>query len=189
MFPALEGSSILTYSVAPSARHLFSVSPNGSLYALAPLDREASDSHAFVVTASDEGGLASECLVRISVLDENDNPPRIVFPASGASVPENSPVNTPVVKLSAVDRDEGRNAEVDFFLAEEDANSARFSLGRVDGILRTRMAFDREEEDEFVVRVRAVDHGAPRLSSEVEVKVKVVDENDNAPVFTLRQHA
>lgn len=174
----------------PSVSHLFHISNNGSLYPKLALDREERDSYAFVVTVTDgaapaASGLSATCLVRVNVLDDNDNAPVLAVP-SVAAVTENSPVNTPVAKVTAKDADEGRNAEVDFFLED---GEERFTVGRVDGIVRTAVGFDREEQDLHLIKVKAVDRGSPRLSSEVELKVKILDENDNPPVFNLKQHS
>ena len=70
----------------------------------------------------------------------------------------------------------------------EDSEGGRFSVGRIDGVLRSVASLDREERSEYLLSVTAVDNGSPNsLSSKVEVVVNVVDMNDNAPEF-LQKH-
>jgi hypothetical protein len=47
-------------------------------------------------------------------------------------------------------------------------------------------SLDREERAEYALRITAVDGGAPRLSSTIEVVVQVTDVNDNTPEFTQK---
>ncbi len=73
---------------------------------------------------------------------------------------ENAPVGTPFASVRARDPDSGRNGEVHYLL--EDSHGARFSVGRVDGVLRSEAALDREVEDTYKLAVVAADNGSPR---------------------------
>ena len=63
-----------------------------------------------------------------------------------------------------------------------------FSLGRLDGILRTRRPLDREQEAEFHLVVLARDRGSPPLSAQQLLTVTVTDTNDNTPVFSPKTY-
>ena len=49
-------------------------------------------------------------------------------------------------------------------------------------------ALNYESEKSFLLRVRAVDHGRPQLSSSTFLRIGVLNENDNPPVFDHEQY-
>lgn len=181
----LVSEGTLVFSVEEQFRDTFSVTPSGDLVTVSGLDRERDSFYAFKVTVSDSfgdaGGLSSTCVVEVTVADVNDEPPAFDRPRIFASVPENAPAGTPFAKVSARDADAGRNAEVSYLL--EDSYGERFSVGRVDGMVRSEAALDREETGRYTLAVVASDNGRPRLSSRVEIEVTVENDDDNAPAF------
>ena len=70
----------------------------------------------------------------------------------------------------------------------EDSHGGKFSIGRIDGVLRSADLLDREVGDHYNLVVTAIDSGIPRHSSKVEVVVNVVDGNDNPPRFEQKQY-
>lgn len=69
-------------------------------------------------------------------------------------------------------------------------NSSRPEFGVFpDGTLYVAQILDRETKDRYELVVKAVDGGLPmaRTSSTV-IHVKVLDDNDNAPVFSRSQY-
>ena len=99
-------------------------------------------------------------MVEVTVSDVNDVAPSFEEDSVSASVSENAPDGTSFAKVAARDADEGRNAEVHYFL--EDSYSSRFSVGRVDGVLRSEAPLDREEREQYKLAVVATDNGSPR---------------------------
>ncbi len=166
----------LRFQVEEPFDELFSVTPEGDLVTVAALDREKEAAYAFRVTVSDDGPLdypyggvasritdrvfTSTCLVEVTVSDVNDVAPSFEEDSVSASVSENAPAGTSFAKVAARDADEGRNAEVHYFL--EDSYSSRFSVGRVDGVLRSEAPLDREEREQYKLAVVATDNGSPR---------------------------
>lgn len=51
------------------------------------------------------------------------------------------------------------------------------------GSLSILKALDREEQEVFNLTILAVDHGSPQLSTSQKLSVRVIDVNDEAPVF------
>ena len=177
-------SSGLRFEVEDAFTSAFSVSSNGTLITNHPLDRESQDFYAFSVTVIDGDQnsvqLTSTCLVEVTVDDVNDHAPEIDLPQT-LQIKENSPVKTPIAKISVIDLDYGKNADVNFFLQGRHAN--KFSIGKIDGILRSDVQLDREENSFYQVSVVAEDGGYPSLSSSVDVVIQAEDVNDNFPVF------
>ena len=167
---------------------------NGTLVSKQPLDREQQSSYEFVVKAVDggkstiggSGRNSATTTVKLSLEDINDSVPEITSPTN-AYVLENKPANTVVMPVTTIDRDTGVNADIEYFITNSDSDA--FDIGRLDGILRTRDVLDREERSLYVLTVTVMDMGRPRLSSSAEVKINVVDTNDNTPTFTPRQYS
>lgn len=89
--------------------------------------------------------------------------------------------------IKAIDKDEGRNGYIEYTLAAEP--SVPFSLGSVDGLLRISGRIDREMQLSYQLMVTARDRGEPPKSTTSEIVVKVLDTNDNSPVFDPKQYS
>jgi protocadherin Fat 4 len=180
---------------AEAAQGTFRISDNGTIYTIADLDREREPFYTFKVTVRDEKenfpggtGHSATCMVQISISDINDYAPEIELPPQHElSVVENSPPNTAIARIAATDRDAGVNSELHYFL--EDSLLMKFSIGRIDGILRSVVSLDREDVSQYDLSVKVVDNGQPRLSSKVDIKVKVEDLNDNVPKFNPKYYS
>ena len=90
---------------------------SGVIETMLPVDREAQDTYEFVVSVTD-GGIPpreSTVPVKINILDINDNAP--VFQHQGfyqTSIKENEPKGTPVIQVSAYDKDKGENRTITY---------------------------------------------------------------------------
>ncbi|KAM7290979.1 cadherin-related tumor suppressor [Ixodes scapularis] len=162
---------------------------NGTIVTRLPLDRERKSLYSLVVRATDQAPevhkrLSSSVQVTIVLKDVNDMVPEFVTP-NVTSVQENAPANTIVMAVKAVDRDEGRNSYVEYSVSPEHT----FSLGPVDGLLRVRGLLDREQRASYELLVTARDRGHPVRVASQRLRVRLLDENDNSPVFDPRQYS
>lgn len=82
------------------------------------LDRELSPYFNFTVLATDLGSpaLSSEVEVSINLVDINDNSPTFNKTVYQAYVMENQPIGTPLLVVTATDKDEGINARLSYGL-------------------------------------------------------------------------
>jgi hypothetical protein len=166
----------------------FGVFPDGFLYVKSPLDRESRDYYSLTLTASDHGvpPRSSQVPVVIHVLDENDNSPQFTNTTFIFKIKENEPPDTFVGKLTATDKDIGRNAELTFSLpiAQND-----FRIDSRNGFIKTLKSFDRESlahttgQNYITLTVTVSDNGKPKLLDSVRVTIYITDVNDNAPIF------
>ena len=79
------------------------------------------------------------------------------------SVMENVPINTVVMAIKAIDKDEGRNSYIEYSLSP--VVDGCFSLGPVDGLLRVSASLDRENRSNYTLHVTAYDRGLPSRST------------------------
>uniref|UniRef100_A0A4W6G0D9 Cadherin domain-containing protein n=1 Tax=Lates calcarifer TaxID=8187 RepID=A0A4W6G0D9_LATCA len=151
------------------------------------LDREKQKELNLLLTALDGGSpqRSGTVVIHVTVLDANDNAPVFSQAVYKASLPENSPPDTVVIKVSATDADEGVNGDVTFYfgqVSDEDVNA--FSIDPKTGEIRVTGVIDFEDRSSFEMRVQAKD--GLGLNSYAKVTIDITDINDNAPVIYLK---
>lgn len=94
--------------------NLFAVDSSGQLTVASPLDRETHDSHLVAVLAETDSSPPLTALAEflLSVLDENDNQPQFESSPYVIQLAENVEEGTSILKVTAIDRDQGSNGEV-----------------------------------------------------------------------------
>ncbi|KAM9130301.1 LOW QUALITY PROTEIN: protocadherin gamma-B5-like [Pangshura tecta] len=152
-----------------------------------PLDRERTPEYNITITATDKGSppLSTQKTILLQISDINDNGPVFEKPSYTAYVPENNPSGASIFSVKASDRDLDRNARVTYSLlsssVQEMPLSSYISINSQTGAIYAQRSFDYEQFREFEVQVQAQDGGSPPLSSNVTVRVFILDQNDNAP--------
>nr|XP_030131496.3 cadherin-23 isoform X1 [Taeniopygia guttata] len=158
----------------------------GEVFVARPLDRELLDHYTLRIQASD-GGVPprrKEHVLRVNILDVNDNPPVIDSPFGyNVSVSENVGGGTAVAQVRATDRDIGLNSVLSYYITRGNEDLT-FRMDRVTGEIATRPSPpDRERQSFYSLVVTVEDEGNPSLSATTTVYVTILDENDNAPAF------
>ncbi|XP_029021012.1 putative protocadherin beta-18 [Betta splendens] len=151
------------------------------------LDREKQNEMNLLLTAVDGGSpqRSGTVVIHVTVLDANDNAPVFSQAVYKATLPENSPLDTTVIIVSATDADEGVNGDVTYdfgHVSEDDINL--FSIDPKSGAIKVTGVIDFEETGSFEMRVEAKD--GLGLTSYAKVIIDVTDVNDNAPVIYLK---
>ncbi|XP_006866314.1 PREDICTED: protocadherin gamma-A10 [Chrysochloris asiatica] len=150
------------------------------------LDREEEAVHHLVLTASDRGDplRSGTALVSVTVFDANDNAPVFTLPEYLVSVPENLPVGSRLLTVTATDRDEGANGEVTYsFRKLPDTHLLKFQLNKNTGEIKISENLDYEETNFFEIEIQAEDGGAYLATAKVLITVE--DVNDNSPEVTI----
>ena len=138
----------------------------------------------FTVSVHDNGNprLQDTATIEVTLEDTNDSPPEFTQNTYEASLYESAEINTLVVRISASDKDDGDNARISYIiLSGNDGN--RFTIDDVSGQIELSDKLDREEVSEYVLVVMAMDAGIPPHNATAEVRIAIMDDNDNAPVF------
>ncbi|XP_057694792.1 protocadherin Fat 3a isoform X5 [Corythoichthys intestinalis] len=150
------------------------------MYVKGLLDREERSLYIINVTASD-GLFVSQANVEVTVMDANDNKPICNQALYTATVPENIPVNSVLLRVGATDKDVGISAWIRYSL--QGVGSHDFSIDPDTGDIKTSVALDREVTPHYRLVALATDGGGRWCRA--EVWVEVTDMNDNPPIFTL----
>ncbi|XP_060035644.1 protocadherin beta-17-like isoform X2 [Erinaceus europaeus] len=185
-------NTIQNYTISTNSHfHLFTRSHNGGrkypeLVLNRALDREEEPELRLTLTALDGGSppRIGTCQVLITVLDINDNAPEFVQMLYEVQVPENSPIGSSILTVSARDLDAGTYGELaySFFQLSNQVIQA-FELDAFTGEIRLKKKLDFEEIRAYHMEIEALDGGG--LSGKCTVAIKVTDVNDNAPQLTM----
>ncbi|NXV53448.1 PCDG7 protein, partial [Uria aalge] len=157
---------------------------SGEIEITQKLNFEEQEFYELDVQARDTGGLSSHSKVLITVADVNNHVPEIVIMSVFSPVPEDTPLGTVIAIFSVQDRDSGANGEVRCSIAE----SLPFLRENPDGTKQPELvlekSLDREKQRNHHLILTAVDGGDPVRSGTAQIKINVIDANDNPPVFT-----
>ncbi|OBS79839.1 hypothetical protein A6R68_21957 [Neotoma lepida] len=179
----------ITYSLLPThdpKLALFSLvsinADSGQLFALRALDYETLQAFEFQVVATDQGSpsLSSQALVRVLVLDANDNAPFVLYPLQNASapctelLPRAAEPGYLVTKVVAVDRDSGQNAWLSFQLLKA-TEPGLFSVWAHNGEVRTTRLLSERDAPKHRLLLLVKDNGDPQCSASVTLHVLLVD--------------
>ncbi|KAL2779070.1 protocadherin gamma-A11 isoform 1 precursor [Daubentonia madagascariensis] len=151
------------------------------------VDREQVQSYNITLTATDQGSppLSTETHISLNVADDNDNPPFFTHSSYSVYIYENNPRGASIFSVSALDPDSKENAQVTYSLTEDTIQgvplSSYVSINSDTGVLYALQSFDYEQVCNLQLTVTASDSGDPPLSSNVSLRLFVLDQNDNAP--------
>ncbi|XP_012815171.3 protocadherin gamma-B1 isoform X40 [Xenopus tropicalis] len=166
-----------------SSTSYISINPvTGVIYAQRSFDYEQDREFEIQVMAKDNGSLPlnSSAIVRICVIDQNDNSPTILYPspdvgsAAYEMVPFSSEQRTLVTKVVAVDADSGHNAWLSYHFLQ-DSETPYFIIDQYTGEIKTSRVFQERDVLRHKVVVIVKDNGTPSLSATVTLTLVVSD--------------
>ncbi|XP_076875483.1 protocadherin gamma-A8-like isoform X24 [Brachyhypopomus gauderio] len=155
---------------------------SGVISAVRSFDYEQLKDFHFRVKAQDGGSppLCSNVTVKITIQDQNDNAPQVLYPVqTGGSlvaeiVPRSADVGYLVTKVVAVDVDSGQNAWLSYKL-QKATDRALFEVGPQNGEIRTVRQVTDKDAVKQKLTVVVEDNGQPSRSAVVNINVAVAD--------------
>lgn len=160
-------------------------------------DREKKNSYSLHVSGGNLIYRSNNATIYVTIDDANDNAP--IFQGLNADgiyevyLSESSPVGTSVITLYANDTDlpGGPNTELSYEIVSGNDEDL-FYVEPKDGIVRVKNLLDYDKGvTVYDLLVRVSDNGKPPdhpLSSLATVRIKLKDENDNAPKFPVLEY-
>ncbi|XP_076149214.1 protocadherin alpha-4-like [Alosa pseudoharengus] len=123
--------------------------------------------------------------IEINVLDVNDNAPAFSANSQTIDIAESSLPGLRFPLLSASDSDVGKNAVSTYKLSPNDHFSLATHKGEnsASAELILQKALDREKQPYMQLTLTAIDGGNPPKSGTSQIRINILDINDNAPVF------
>ncbi|KAB0407277.1 hypothetical protein E2I00_004927, partial [Balaenoptera physalus] len=163
---------------------------SGLLYTKQRIDRESLCRHSAKCQLSLEVFANDKeiCMIKVEIQDINDNAPSFPSDQIEMDISENAAPGTRFPLTSAHDPDAGENGLRTYLLTRDDHGLFALDVkSRGDGTkfpeLVIQKALDREQQNHHTLVLTALDGGEPPRSATVQINVKVIDSNDNSPVF------
>nr|XP_011305107.1 PREDICTED: uncharacterized protein LOC105267741 [Fopius arisanus] len=153
------------------------------------IDYEVHKSLRFEIVAQEVGpatNLSASVPVTIFIRDVNDNSPEFQETSYEVTLSENVTAGTRVVQVHAVDKDTGLFGRIQYTRIIGPGSDA-FVMNPDTGFISVAMGansiLDREITPQFELTVEARDEDGKGLRGSVPLIIKLLDVNDNAPVF------
>ncbi|XP_072001806.1 protocadherin gamma-B1-like isoform X39 [Engystomops pustulosus] len=166
------------------------ISTSGNYFKLVTttyVDREKISGYNITIIATDHGfpQLSTNKTIHLNISDVNDNSPFFDMENYVVYLQENNLQGTSIYRIHASDNDISENAKISYSVLSNTIDdipvSSYFSINSMTGVLYAQRSFDYEQLQEFQFQVMAKDSGSPPLSSNVTVRICIIDKNDNAP--------
>ncbi|CAN2391738.1 homophilic cell adhesion via plasma membrane adhesion molecules, partial [Pristimantis euphronides] len=174
-------SDTLAFQLIPSSSSYY------KLVTAANVDRERNPSYNVTIQCMDSGSppLSTNKTLHLNISDVNDNAPAFEKMSYILYIGENNQPGTSIHNVRASDSDSDENGKITYSIlnsnVEEIPVSSYISINSISGVIYAQRSFDYEQLREFQFQVLAKDSGSPPLSSNVTVRICIIDKNDNAP--------
>lgn len=142
------------------------------------------------IIGPDGSRYTSKALVRVTILDMDDESPRFAQSKYTFFVSENVTVRTEIGRISAVDRDLPPFAKFWYDVEHEPTwPVASFGVSPLTGDLFTQTPLDREKKEVYALTGRVYSSGPLKAADTTTISVIVTDVNDNAPLIAFPSHS
>lgn len=191
---------VVRYELTPNDTFALQLSTSdsdgGAFTSLAPtmtllkrLDREVQSHYVLLLKAVDGGrpSLSGTLSVNVVVVDTNDNSPAFDQPVYNLSVLETVSPSQPLVRVHAVDHDDGSNGAVSYRLGAttRKQHGDLFGVDNVTGDVFLTRRLDADYHDLYELVVVAFDHGAEPRTATTQVVVHIDDVNGHPPTISI----
>ncbi|CEF67588.1 Protocadherin-23 [Strongyloides ratti] len=165
----------ISYSIIGGNRDsAFEIDNLGRIKTSKELDAEIEDQYLLNVIATNEFSKQFSTMVKIHVLNINDNVP--FFPSQRPkTISENTPVGTLIATVTATDVDDDS-----FLLYSINPANEYFEIEPFTGEIYLKNSLDYEILKEHNLGIQAFDG---EYTSRTNLKIYIIDENDNKPLF------
>ncbi|XP_069812676.1 protocadherin gamma-B4-like [Dendropsophus ebraccatus] len=174
-------SEMKDFQLLPSSNNYY------KLVTAANMDQEKNSVYNVSVQCMDKGSppLSTNKTIQLTISDVNDNIPFFERINYIVYIIENNQPGTSIHNIVASDPDRGDNGKITYSIVSSNIDNipvtSYVSINSMTGVLYAQRSFDYEQLREFQFQVMAKDSGSPPLSSNVTVRICIIDKNDNAP--------
>ncbi|CAF3874525.1 unnamed protein product, partial [Rotaria sordida] len=180
-----EGENALNQYELESNEFIKIDSNTGRLYLIQPLDREQIEYIQLTARAINlaEPKWITDVQIQIQVLDVNDNIPQCLTSYNRISIPENFPIDKPIIKINGSDPDNGLNGTINYRFRTN--STWLFDINNTTGEIYSKELFDYESEyKNFLLIIDLEDNGniiKNKNKNSCQIEIILEDINDNRP--------
>ncbi|XP_034745756.1 protocadherin Fat 3 isoform X2 [Etheostoma cragini] len=177
-------------SVDPVSMRLFRVNPStGVVYTADRLDYEARTQHILTIMVKDQEFPFNRDLARIlvAVEDSNDNIPYFTSTVYDAVAYESSPVDTSVLQVTALDKDNGINGQLTYTI-EAGNTGGVFGIDNATGLIFIARDLDLTSVGFYTLTVRVTDSGFPALLATASARISLILSDFSQPKFSQNEY-
>ena len=184
----VDSGAVLTFSIIDGNEDMLFAIDNstGVVTLVTMLDYEQQILHELTISVRDQSDQESLGFLTVNVINENDNRPVIQAPPN-ATLNEEEMQGTSVFSVTVSDADDGVFGNVSLAVTSR-PTGAVFAISP-SGEVTVAGRIDREglsqitSDDTIIVTVEAQDGGTPPFTTSKEVRVLILDINDNNPTL------
>lgn len=163
---------------------------DGWISVLKPLQNSQSlNGYELYVKAVDRGSppQQDEVIVRIMVTGENRYSPVFTALSYQVIVPENEPIGSTILTVSATDLDDGPNGMIRYAISSGNVKK-EFAVNPVTGAVTILQSLDYDVIQEYHLNITAQDLGFKSKNAVAMLTVTLTDINDNEPTFNQTEY-
>ncbi|CAH8495442.1 unnamed protein product [Heterobilharzia americana] len=164
-----------------------------NLVILGELDAEVKNVYTGELIACDGGQVIPKCSnqpFQLHITDVNDNKPTFNQTVYDVEISEDIPINSTIIKLTAVDSDSSQNNELSYKFGRPLSQSSQehFIIDGNSGEITLKRLLNAKENTIFLLPVLAFDSGSVPLVGQTMVRITVKDTNDHNPWIEIRSN-
>lgn len=188
-----DSMDTLVYDITDGDEDRFQIDSTSGLISTGavPLDREEQAVYTLTVTVTDFSLRTDEVEVVVTLRDLNDNRPVFTSSTYSSTQTEDNTNSLVVASVSAMDRDEGSNGRVRYYIVGGNSDGV-FSIDSTSGeVIALAGRLDYESQQLHTLTIEAIDQAeviSLRLFSTAVLTVQVEDINDNRPMFSQDEY-
>ncbi|KAJ8918141.1 hypothetical protein NQ315_011598 [Exocentrus adspersus] len=171
--------------VAGNEQQTFFMKPDTGIITLTNLANFGNQKIMLLNVSVSDGVYTNFARLKVELLPANLHSPHFEDIIRDVQIPENRMPGYPIITVNATDEDVGEFGTVRYSI-QSDLMNELFSIDKHSGKIITKTRLDREKKRLYELLVMATDGGG--LSDFMTVRVRVLDENDNAPKFLLKEY-
>uniref|UniRef100_A0A672QBP7 FAT atypical cadherin 2 n=1 Tax=Sinocyclocheilus grahami TaxID=75366 RepID=A0A672QBP7_SINGR len=164
----------------------FSINESSGLISFSNVCKRNLDPFYNLTVAVSDGVFQKTAPVNIDMTNGNKHSPNFSQNIYEADLAENAEVGTRVIRLAAIDPDDGPYGSVDYTIINKLADE-KFSIDE-DGQIVTSQSLDRENPSQRVIAIKVMAKDGGGRVGFCTVKIILTDENDNAPQFKASEY-
>lgn len=162
-------------------KRYFNINETSGIISFANVCKRNLDPYYNLTVSVSDGVFQNTAPVNIDMMNSNRHSPYFKQNLYEAELAENAEAGTRVIRLAAIDPDDGPYGSVDYTIINKLADE-KFAIDN-DGQIVTTQPLDRENPAQRVIAIKVMAKDGGGKVAFCTVKIILTDENDNAPQF------